>query len=134
MSFHDLFTPLLKFIFLHSKTHWTLNSSQTETTVCDRKNCLEHSSFLSQRNEIGGNSVFLLAKLEVTHCQCSPRYKGRSKSVICSIVSDPLWPCGLQPSRLLCPWDSLGKNTGVGCHSLLQGIIPTQGSNLDLPH
>ena len=30
---------------------------------------------------------------------------------------------------LLCPWDSLGKNTGVGCRALLQGIFPTQGSN-----
>ena len=31
-----------------------------------------------------------------------------------------------------CPWDSLGKNTGVGCHALLQGIFWTQGSNLHL--
>ena len=31
--------------------------------------------------------------------------------------------------RLLCPWDSPGKNTGVGCHFLLQGIFPTQESN-----
>ena len=31
--------------------------------------------------------------------------------------------------RLLCPWGSPGKNTGVGCHFLLQGILPTQGSN-----
>ena len=30
-------------------------------------------------------------------------------------------------ARLLCPWDSLGKNTGVGCQGLLQGIFPTQG-------
>ena len=30
--------------------------------------------------------------------------------------------------------DSPGKNTGVGCHALLQGIFPTQGSNPDLPH
>ena len=36
-----------------------------------------------------------------------------------------LWPHG--PSRLLCPWDSLGKNTGVGCHFLLQGIFTIQG-------
>ena len=36
--------------------------------------------------------------------------------------------------RLLCPWDSSGKNTGVGCHSLLQGIFLTQGSNLGLLH
>ena len=38
------------------------------------------------------------------------------------------------PARLLCPWDSPGKNTGVGCHSLLQGIFPTQGSVLSLLH
>ena len=39
-----------------------------------------------------------------------------------------LWPHGLQPARLLCPWDSPGKNTGVGCQALLQEICPTQGS------
>ena len=35
----------------------------------------------------------------------------------------------LQPTRLLCPQDSPGKNTGVGCHFLLQGFFPTQGAN-----
>ena len=35
----------------------------------------------------------------------------------------------LQPTSLLCPWDSPGKNTGVGCHAFLQGIFPTRGSN-----
>ena len=40
---------------------------------------------------------------------------------------------GLQPARLLCPWNLLGKNTGVGCHFCLQGIFPTQGSNPCLP-
>jgi len=30
---------------------------------------------------------------------------------------------GLQPTRLLCPWNFPGKNTGVGCHFLLQGIF-----------
>ena len=46
-----------------------------------------------------------------------------------------LWqPHGLQPTRLLCPWDFPGKNTGVGCHFLLQGIFPTQGSNPSLLH
>ena len=38
------------------------------------------------------------------------------------------------PARLLCPWNSLDNNTGMGCHSLLQGIFPTQGSNLHLLH
>ena len=36
-----------------------------------------------------------------------------------SVVSDPLWLHGLQPPRLLCSWDSPGKNSGVGCHFLL---------------
>ena len=37
------------------------------------------------------------------------------------------------PARLLHPWDFPGKNTGVSCHLLLQGIFPTQGSNPGLP-
>ena len=54
-----------------------------------------------------------------------------------SVVSDSLQPHGLYPSRLLCPWDFPGKNTGMGCHFLLQGIFLTQGSNwylLGVPH
>ena len=41
---------------------------------------------------------------------------------------------GLGPTRLLCPWDSPGKNTGMGNHSLLQGIFLTQGLNPGLLH
>ena len=41
---------------------------------------------------------------------------------------------GLQPALLLCPWASVGKNTGVGCSVLLQGIFLTQGSILRLLH
>ena len=44
-------------------------------------------------------------------------------------MSNSLQPHGLQPARLLCPWASPGKNTGVGCLCHLQGIFPTQGSN-----
>ena len=51
-----------------------------------------------------------------------------------SVVSSVLQPHGLYPSRLLCPWNSPGKNTGVGDHSLLQGIFLTQGSNPGLLH
>ena len=36
-------------------------------------------------------------------------------------------PVDHSPPRLLCPWDSPGKNTGVGCHDLLQGIFLTEG-------
>ena len=53
---------------------------------------------------------------------------------VCSVVSDSLLPYELQPARLLCLWDFPGKNTGVGCHFLLQGISPKQGLNLCLLH
>ena len=48
---------------------------------------------------------------------------------LCLTLCDPI-----DLSRLLCAWNSPGKNTGVGCHSLLQGIFPTQGSNLGFLH
>ena len=51
-----------------------------------------------------------------------------------SAVSDSLRPHGLQPIRILCRWDFPGKNTGVGCHFLLQGIFLTQGWNPCLLH
>ena len=44
----------------------------------------------------------------------------------CSVTSISLGPFGLWPPRLLCPLDFPGKNTGVGCHFLLQGIVLTQ--------
>ena len=50
-----------------------------------------------------------------------------SESVNHSVMSDSLRPCEMQPSRLLCPWNSSGKNTGGSSHSLLQGIFQTQG-------
>ena len=56
---------------------------------------------------------------------CAPRAE--------SVMSDSR-PHGLQPARLLCPWNFPGKNTGVGCHFLLQGIFPTQGSKPCLFH
>ena len=56
----------------------------------------------------------------------------------CCLVAQPsldsLSPHGLQPPRLLCPWDFPGKNSGAGCHFLLQGIFPTQRANLGLLH
>ena len=55
-------------------------------------------------------------------------------SVSHSIVFNSLWSHGLQPARLHWPCNSPGKNTGVVCHSFLQGIFQTQGSNMGLLH
>ena len=46
------------------------------------------------------------------------------KCVSHPIVSNSLQPHGLYSTRILCPWNFPGKNTGVGCHFLFQGIFP----------
>ena len=64
------------------------------------------------------------------------RYKIHSWKSLCVLscfsMSNSMRPYGLSPTRLLCPCDSPGKNSGVGCHALLQGIFLTQESNLRL--
>ena len=60
-------------------------------------------------------------------------YTSKSK---CKSLSH-VWLCdhmNLWPTRLLCPWNSPGQNTGVGSHSLLQGIFQTQESSRGLLH
>ena len=103
-----------------------------------------------------GDKTFLLSLPVCSACQGSPSklipagkaqpIEGRKSGLISSWKSHP--PTNgeeggrvlpsitglLQPVRLLCPWNSPGKNTGVVCHSLLQGIFPTRGLNLGLLH
>ena len=64
-------------------------------------------------------------------CRCS---HNRFSCLVAKLCLTLLWPHGLYPTRLFCPWDFPGKNTGVGCQALLQGIFPTQGLNPGLPH
>ena len=60
--------------------------------------------------------------------------EGFSSKLLFGQSCPTLPPHGLQPTRLLYPWSSPGKNIGVGCHFLLQGISLTQGLNLGLLH
>ena len=53
----------------------------------------------------------------------SPMHESEKWKWSCSVVSDSSRPHGLQPTRLLCPWDFAGKSTGVGCHCLLLSIL-----------
>ena len=89
-------------------------------------------SFLHYHNlkaSILQHSVFMV--------QLSHPYMTTGKSVkmlvtqSCPTLCDPI---DCKPLRLVCLWDSPGKNTGVGCHFLLQGIFPSQGSNPGLLH
>ena len=63
-----------------------------------------------------------------------PFQERKKQRKCCSVMSDSLWPHWLWPTRFLCPWNSPGKNTGVGCRFLLQGIFPIQGLNSCLLH
>ena len=55
--------------------------------------------------------------------------------VSCSVISNSFRLHGLEPTGFLCPWDSPGKNTGVGSHGFfLQVIFPIQRSNPRLLH
>ena len=54
--------------------------------------------------------------------------------VLVTQLCSTLWDSMDYSARQLCPWNSPGKNTGEGCHSLLQGIFPTQGLKLKLLH
>ena len=92
---------------------------------------------MGKGNRLNVKSLVLLQCCCVRHC-CSETPKGRNNvALMCvhadtSIMPDSAWPYRLQTTRLLCPWYSLGKNTGMDCHALLQGIFPTQGLNPDL--
>ena len=68
-------------------------------------------------------------------CCCTAETNATSKSnyvCLCSDMSESMWPHGLQPTRLLCPWNFPGKNSRVDCYFLLQGIFLTQELNLCL--
>ena len=78
-----------------------------------------------------------LIKISLCPCRIKPNKILLTYVCVCissSIVSTSLRPHGLQPPRPLCLWGSPGKNPGVGCRSLLQGIFPTQESNPGLLH
>ena len=67
----------------------------------------------------------------VSLSEFSLRVMWKWKSLSCVHLFVSPWTVA---AMLLCPWDSPGKNTGVGCHTLLQGIFPPQGSKLGLLH
>ena len=83
--------------------------------------CFPSRLLLHERRKPGGGGSLFLG-LSCAVCVYS----------LTSAMSDSLRPYGLWPARLLCPWDSPGKNTRVGYHALLQWIFLTQGSNSHL--
>ena len=64
----------------------------------------------------------------------SPMHESEKWKWSSSVVSDSVWPHGLQPTRLLRPWDFPGKSTGVGCHCLLHLPCVTDGNSIVLDY
>ena len=85
----------------------------------------------------GGDRAFLCSLLKSTSCQtllptCSPLWTPHGPCFTLPFDSCSSSLCdlmGYSPPGFSVQWDSPSKNTGVGCHALLQGVFPTQGSN-----
>ena len=73
--------------------------------------------------------MFLLFQPLLSPASALHSYYLRLSSASSHLPRNHLYSCGPQTSRPLCPWDFPGKNTGAGCHFLLHGVFPTQGSN-----
>ena len=85
-------------------------------------------------SELAGRDNRTTQRTEETGRRCGRRVEVKSKRVSCSVMSNSSRPHGLWSARVFCPCNFPGKNTGVGIHSLLQGIFPTQGLNPHLLH
>ena len=79
-------------------------------------------------------NLLLSSVLNTSRMQFSKMKAKEKRKRSHSVMSNSLGPHGLQPTRLLCPWDFPANSTGVDFHFLLQEIFPTQGSNPGLPH
>ena len=130
------------FIFLSSKI--TANSDCIREI--QRRLHLGRKAMRNLDSVLKSRDITLLTKVHIVKTMVSPvvmyqcenwtikKAERKERKWSRSVMSDSLWPHGLYPARLLCPWNSLGKSTGVGCHLFLQGIFPTQGSNPRLMH
>ena len=84
-------------------------------------------SFFPQSNRPSSGADFEFQYLEPANTTLNGKVKLLSRVWLCA-------PHGLQPTRLPRPWDFPGKNAGVSCRFLLQGIFPIQGLKLGLLH
>ena len=132
--------------------------SHSRPTLCDPMDCSPpgfsvHGIFPGKNTGVGCRALFQGSSRFPTQGlnRCLPRLLhwqvasfttdpgGKPYKVLAVVVQSPshvrhLPPRELQPARLLCLWDFLGKNTEVGCHFLLQVNFSTQEWNLGLLH
>ena len=116
--------------------------SLPDAHVCGKLSCGSCSQVLTTPKHPCDRFILIYLVAEVRHLE-----SGHRSYHLCWNGKKPKLPAPLQftqvlvlqlcltlPARLLCPWSFPSNKTGVGCHSLLQEIFPTQGSSPGLPH
>ena len=91
--------------------HWAFISCQLGCLLFDKLN-------------LGAYISFCLLREQFFNFACKACFSSLSLAAKSRLTLETL-----EPARLLCPWNSPGKNTRVGCHFLLQGIVPAQELN-----
>ena len=118
----------------HVPSGMSQDSQQTHRTFTRTHWCPAHGRCL---HPVGTQECLLTGK-SLWFLSCTRRSLTKKMSFLCftsiyanmhacSVMSDSLRPHGLQPTRLLCPWNFPGENTGGVCHFLLQRIFLAQG-------
>ena len=90
---------------------------KTLSGVCDHIISLSSDPLVSQSAHL---EVIQLANIKPSEGLVRETIFIKAAAAVTSVVSDSVRPHRRQPTRLPCPWGSPGKNTGVGCHFLLQ--------------
>ena len=96
----------------YSTSNWIMNTGHSQQNMIT--------------DELMKYQTLIIKELQ-TKIEITGRRKAQEGGDICIL-------CNPMDTRLLHPWDFLGKSPGVGCHFLFQGIFPTQGSNPGLLH
>ena len=100
-------------------TSWIQKRQRNQRLNCSIHQIIEKASEF-QKKTSNPASLIMLKSLTVSSLSV----------LVAQLLSDSMKPHKLQPTRLLCPWNSPGKKTAVGSHSLLQGIFLTHGLTL----
>ena len=129
--YSQLFENFSQFVLIHTIKDFSI-VNKAELDVFLELSCLFYDA-MDVGNLISGSSAFSKSSLNIwkllVHILLRSGLRILSISLLAccccccqvvSVVSDSVRPHRRQPNRLLCPWDSPGKNTGVGCHFLFQ--------------
>ena len=125
---HSLFHACMQFGSWNDQSQWDSQANSIDREKDNKPKVLKFylevimSIQISTSPETNIHFIYYPVELKKTKHSTRKHWKMFSR-VSPSVVSDSLQPHGLWTTRLLCPWDSPGKNTGLDCHSLLQKMF-----------